>query len=808
MRKKFVRTLWALFLGGIVLIGFGIVAIDKGWIGYMPELADLQDPIDKYSSQLISADGKVLGTWSQNANREYVTFDSISAHVFHALIATEDVRFYEHTGVDFRALGRAILKRGILRQKSAGGGSTITQQLAKQLYSKTAQSTLERLLQKPIEWVIAVELERNYTKEEIMTLYLNHFDFLYNAVGVRSASKTYFNKQPDKLTLEEAALLVGMCKNPAYYNPIRHPERCLERRNTVLEQMEKAGYLTEAEAATAKATPVETDFHRLDHKTGPAPYLREYLRRIMMAEKPERSRYASWQRQQFFEDSVNWATNPLYGWCKKNTKHNGKNYNLYTDGLKVYSTVDSRMQTYAEEAMTQHVAKYLQRQFNAQRHSSGGTFPYIGISRQQANNLLQRAVQRSERYRRMKDAGASEEEIEKAFRTRTEMNVFTYHGEVDTTMTPIDSILYYKSFLRSSLVSIDPSNGYVKAYVGGMDFKHFQYDMGVVGRRQVGSTMKPFVYSLAMEDGLTPDYTVLNVQRSYGGWTPRNGSRACYGARMPLKWGLAQSNNWITAGIMAEVDPSGRRLERLLHQAGIMNPDIQPSMALCLGTCDITACELASAYTMFLNGGLRSAPIFVTRIEDNQGNILAEFQPRQNQVIDEMSAAEMLDMLQGVANAGTARRVHGILGSTARIAAKTGTTNNNADAWFVGCVPQLVTSCWVGGEERDIHFASTGIGQGAAAALPIWAYYMKRVFADSRLGYSPRDEFPEFEYDNVGNEVYNDYDYVSPGSGGGNGDDDDSDGDGSGTSGAGSEGTGGESRERQRQSINSESLFE
>lgn len=808
MRKKIVHTLWALFLAGIFLTGLGVVAIDKGWIGYMPDLADLQDPIDKYASQLISADGKVLGTWSQNANREYVTFDSISAHVFHALIATEDVRFYEHTGVDFRALGRAILKRGVLRQKSAGGGSTITQQLAKQLYSKAAQSTLERLLQKPIEWVIAVELERNYTKEEIMTLYLNHFDFLYNAVGVRSASKTYFNKQPDRLAVEEAALLVGMCKNPAYYNPIRHPERCLERRNTVLDQMEKAGYLTATEAATAKATPVETDFHRLDHKTGPAPYLREYLRRIMMADKPDRSRYADWQRQQFYEDSINWATNPLYGWCKKNTKHNGKHYNLYTDGLKIYTTVDSRMQTYAEEAMNQHVAKYLQRMFNAQRHSSGGTFPYIGISRQQANNLLQRSVQRSERYRRMKDAGASDEEIEKAFRTRTEMNVFTYHGEVDTTMTPIDSILYYKSFLRAALVSIDPSNGYVKAYVGGMDFKHFQYDMGVVGRRQVGSTMKPFVYSLAMEDGLTPDYTVLNVQRSYGGWTPRNGSRACYGARMPLRWGLAQSNNWITAGIMSEVDPSGRRLEKLLHEAGIMNPDIQPSMALCLGTCDITACELASAYTMFVNGGLRSAPIFVTRIEDSHGNVLADFQPRQNQVIDEMSSAEMLEMLQGVANAGTARRVHGLLGSSARIAAKTGTTNNNADAWFVGCVPRLITSCWVGGEERDIHFASTGIGQGAAAALPIWAYYMKRVYADSRLGYSPRDEFPEFDLSSLGNEVYNDYDYVPPSRGGdATGSEGDSDVEG-GDANGGTDGGDSENRERQHHSINSESLFE
>ena len=756
MRKKFVRILWGLFALFVGLIFLAVLAIDKGWIGYMPDMEDLQDPIDRYASQLISSDGQVLGSWSQNENREYVPFDSISPHVFHALIATEDVRFYEHTGVDARALARAVVKRGIFGQKSAGGGSTITQQLAKQLYSKRAKSTMERLLQKPIEWVIAVELERHYTKEEIMTLYLNYFDFLHNAVGIQTASKVYFNKKPLYLNLNEAALLVGMLKNPAYFNPVRYADRCVTRRNVVLGQMAEAGYLSHADVVRHQADSLQLDFHRPDHKVGQTPYLREYLRRIMMASKPDPADYESWQRQQYYEDSLGWATNPLYGWCKKNTKHNGKYYNLYTDGLKVYTTVDTRMQRYAEEAVSQHVAKYLQRIFNGQR-AGNAVFPYVGISKQQRDRIVQRNVMQSSRYKQMKEAGATEEEIQAAFRTKTEMTVFTYRGERDTVMTPMDSILYYKSFLRSALVSIDPANGHVKAYVGGMDYKHFQYDMGVVGRRQVGSTMKPFVYSLAMEDGYSPDYTVRNIQRSYGGWTPKNGSKAAYGAMMPLRWGLATSNNWITAGIMSEVDPSGRRLERMLQECGVANHDVKPSMVLCLGPCEITACELASAYTMFANRGIRSAPIFVTRIEDSQGNVVAEFLPRQNEVLSERSAYEMLGMLQGVANNGTARRVHGIAGNVGPIAAKTGTTNNNADAWFVGIVPRLVTACWVGGEDRDIHFASTSIGQGAAAALPIWGYYMKKVMKNAALGYSAKDVYPKYVPDSLSGEIYNNY---------------------------------------------------
>lgn len=753
MRKKFIRVMWGAFVFTFGLLFLAIIAIDRGWIGYMPPLEDFQAPIDKMSSRLYSADGKYIGSWSAGKNNETIPYDSISQNMFHALMATEDVRFYDHNGIDVRAIMRAIVKRGILGQKSAGGGSTITQQLAKQMYSDVAQNSMERLLQKPIEWVIAIELERHYTKEEIMTLYLNYFDFLHNAVGVKAASRVYFNKSASELTVPEAALLAGMCKNPAYFNPVREPQRCRERRDVVLEQMADAGFISKAEAESAQAKPIELVFTRIERKGSQMPYLHEYLRSTMMAKKPERKKYSS--QQAWYEDSLAWATDPLYGWCNKNHKSDGKPYSLYTDGLKVYTTVDTRMQRYAEEAAFQHVVRYLQPIFNGQR--GHGVFPYIGVSKATINRIINRDIVRSDRYKRMKAAGASNDEIKRAFQKKVKMKVFSYTGDRDVVMSPIDSVLYYKSFLRTSLVSIDPMTGYVKAYVGGLDYDHFQYDMGMNGRRQVGSTMKPLVYSLAMEDGLTPDYRVKNVQRNYGGWSPKNGSKAAYGAMMPLRWGLMTSNNWITAGIMSQVDPTGRRLERLLKDVGVANYDVKPSMVLCLGPCEITACEMASAYTMFANRGIHSAPILVSRIEDANGNILAEFKPRQNEVISDLSAHEMLEMMQGVVNGGTARRVRGIVPNAGPIAAKTGTTNNNADAWFVGVVPKLVTACWVGGVDRDIHFASTSIGQGAAAALPIWGYYMRKVMADPTLSYSSQDKFPEYEDDVVGNEVYNNY---------------------------------------------------
>lgn len=724
----------------------GFIAIWNGWIGYLPELEDLQNPINRYATQVYSSDGKVLGTWHLNKeNRVVVPYEKISPYVVNALVATEDERFYEHSGIDFWALGRAIVKRGILGQTEAGGGSTITQQLAKQLYSEKAHSTLERLMQKPIEWVIAIKLERNYTKQEIIALYLNYFDFLHNAVGIKTAANTYFNKEPSQLDICESATLVGLCKNPSLFNPVRYPERARQRRNVVLAQMLKVGYFTQAQYDKERVKPLKLDFHRIDHKDGTATYFREFLRLYMMAKRPDRndeSRYPSWNQNQYVYDSIAWETDPLYGWCNKNRKRDGEPYNLYADGLKVYTTIDSRMQQFAEQAMYDHVAHYLQPQFERENRGKPNA-PYSNLSAKQVASILNRSKTQSERYRVMRQAGCSDEEIDEAFNTKVHMTVFTYHGDVDTLMSPMDSIRYYKKFLRSGMMSMDPKTGAVKAYVGGLEYEHFMYDMVMSGRRQVGSTIKPFLYSLAMENGYSPCDVAPNVQRTYmvagKPWTPRNGSRSRYGQMVTLKWGLAQSNNWISAYLMSRLNPY--QLVQLLHDFGINNPDIYPSMSLCLGPCDVSVAEMVSAYTVFANHGIRCAPLFVSRIEDNEGNVITEFQPRMNEVVSAETAQKMLVMMMGVVDGGTAGRLRFRYNLTGQIGAKTGTTNLNSDGWFIGFTPDLVTGVWVGGEDRDIHFGSMAMGQGATVSLPIWALYMKSLYAHPDLGYDPDAKF-------------------------------------------------------------------
>lgn len=744
MRKLFVYFLWTLLVVVVLIIGGAYYAIDKGWIGYMPPIEDLQNPINRFATQIYSADGKIIGTWNYNReNRVMVDYTKLSPSLVRALVATEDVRFYDHCGIDFYALGRAVVKRGLLGQKSAGGGSTITQQLAKQLYSEHAGSTLERVLQKPIEWVIALKLERNYTKDEIITMYLNYFDFLHNAVGIKTASNVYFSKEPIDLTVNEAATLVGLCKNPSYYNPVRNPERSRERRNVVLGQMVKAGFLSQADYDKYSAQPVELKFHTADHKEGIAVYLREYLRRYMTARKPDRALYPSWNMVKYYNDSINWETDPLYGWCNKNKKRNGDYYSIYTDGLKVYTTIDSRMQQYAEQAVYQHVAKYLQPAFNAEKKKNANAPYSSNLSTEQVRQILNRSVRQSERYRVLHEDGATEAEIQQSFRTPTRMSVFTYHGSVDTTMTPLDSIRYYKSFLRSGFVSVCPQNGHVKAYVGGLNYEYFAYDMVMEGRRQVGSTIKPYLYSLAMENGFSPCDEAPNVQETYmvagRPWTPRNGSRARYGEMVTLKWGLQQSNNWISAYLMSKLNPQA--FVDLLREYGIRNPEIHPSMALCLGPCDISVGEMASAYTAFVNHGIRASLMFVTKIEDSEGNLIAQFQPRMNEVISEESAYKMLYMLKAVVDGGTASRLRNKYNLKGDIAGKTGTTNNNSDAWFMGVTPTLVNACWVGGDDRDIHFNTMVYGQGAAMALPIFALYMQNVYKDPQLGYNENAVF-------------------------------------------------------------------
>ncbi len=744
MRKTFVHFLWGALFTVFAACGIAFTAIWNGWIGYMPPVEDLQNPINRFATQIYSSDGKVIGTWNFNReNRICVSYSNLSPYLVQALVSTEDERFYEHSGIDFIALGRAIVKRGILGQASAGGGSTITQQLAKQLYSCTARSTVERLLQKPIEWVIAVKLERNYTKEEIIALYLNYFDFLHNAVGIKTAANTYFNKEPKDLNVVESATLIGLCKNPSLFNPVRYPERCTERRNVVLDQMRKSGHLTKSECAQYSAEPLALNFRRIDHKDGTAPYLREFLRVYMSAERPDLSKYPSWNKRQYVFDSIAWATDPLYGWCNKNFKKDGSPYNLNADGLKVYTTINSRMQRYAEEVVYAHVARYLQPEFfKEQRNKPNAPFT-SDLSAKQVRQILDRAIAQSDRYRGLKAAGASEEEIRKSFRTPTEMSVFTYHGDIDTVMTPLDSIRYVKSFLRAGFMSMEPSTGAVKAYVGGLDYSHFMYDMVMNGRRQVGSTIKPFLYSLAMENGFSPCDKAPNVQHTYivagQPWTPRNANRKRYGEMVTLKWGLAQSNNWISAYLMSKMNP--QQFVSLLRVYGINNPDIHPSMSLCLGPCEVSVAEMVSAYTTFANHGIRTAPMFVTRIEDNEGNVISTFQPRMNEVISSESANKMLVLLMGVVDNGTAGRLRYKYNFTGEIGGKTGTTNRNSDAWFVGFTPQLVSGCWVGGEDRDIHFDTMRMGQGATMALPIWAYFMKKVYADTSLPYSQNAKF-------------------------------------------------------------------
>lgn len=745
MKKWFIRTLWGglvLVLGGLVLIFW---AIWEGFIGYMPPIEDLQNPINRYATQVYTADGIQIGTWSMSReNRVMVEYQDMAPSLIDALVATEDARFYEHSGIDYYALARAVIKRGVMGHKNAGGGSTITQQLAKQLYSETAKSTTERLFQKPIEWVIAVKLERNYTKEEIVSMYLNYFDFLHNAVGIKTAASTYFSKEPSELTLTESATLVGLCKNPSYFNPVRHGDRCLERRNVVLGQMLKEGYITQQVYDSCCNVPLNLKFHVTDHKDGSATYFRDFLRRYMMAKKPKKSDYPQWNYVKYFLDSINWVEDPLFGWCNKNTKRDGSHYNIYTDGLKIYTTLDSRMQQYAEQACYDHVVGYLQPEFNKANKQKANA-PYSkNLSAAEVQRILQRSVRQSERYRVMKDNGASDEEIKKAFNTRVPMHVFTYKGDKDTVMTPLDSIRYYKSFLRTGFFSMNPLNGHVKAYVGGLDFEHFAYDMATEGRRQVGSTIKPLLYSLAMENGMSPCDVVPNVQQTYivagNPWTPRNGSRARYGQMVTLIWGLQQSNNWISAYLMMNrLTPDA--FVTLLHNYGIRNPEIHPSPALCLGPCEITVAEMVSAYTAFVNHGIRSAPQYVTRITDNDGNVIVEFKPRMKEVISGESADKMLYMLRQVVEGGTARRLRFRYNLTAPIGGKTGTTNSNSDGWFMGLTPRLVSGCWVGGDDRDIHFDSMTYGQGASMALPVFALYMKKLYADKTLDYSEEDQF-------------------------------------------------------------------
>lgn len=749
--KKMIRALWTINFCGVALVMLIGVMIYHGYIGYMPPVEGLLNPEDRFASRLFTSDGVEMGRFYQSRNnRVYADYSEISPNVINALIATEDERFMQHSGIDIMALSRVLFKTILLRQKNAGGGSTITQQLAKQLYSPESDGLMDRFIQKPVEWAIAVKLERYYTKEEIIKMYLNQFDFLNNAVGIKTAAHVYFNTTPDSLKIEQAAMLVGMAKNPSLYNPARadRKDAAVGRRNVVLQQMLKADLITEAECDSLCALPLEIKFTKVDHKDGIAPYFREAVRLMMQAKEPRRGDYPDWDQQRFVDDSIQWATNPLYGWVEKNPKPDGTKYNIYTDGLRIYTSIDSRMQKYAEEAVIDHLKNTLQPQFDREKGSRG---PYTTNSAELGQltprKLIDRAIRQSERYRVLKNAGMSDAEIMEEFDKPVDMTVFSYDGgQVQKTMSPRDSVVYQKMFLRAGFMSMDPLTGQVKAYVGGPNFHFFQYDMAGVGRRQIGSTVKPFLYTYAFEEGFTPCDMFLNAQPSITlptgeVWAPRNTGHARIGEMVDLYWALTNSNNWISARLMSELSPS--TLARTMHTFGITN-HLDPVVSLCLGPCDVSVREMVTAYTAFSNKGLRVDPIYVTKITDNNGNVISEFTPQYTEVMSQEAYFKMVNILQNVINSGTGSRLRRApYNITAVMGGKTGTTNYNADGWFMGFTPNLVSGVWVGGDERYIHFNRMAQGQGAAMALPIYGLYMKKVYADKSLPYSQTLQFPE-----------------------------------------------------------------
>ena len=768
-----IKWMWISFLALGGAIGIFMLLIYNGVIGYMPPIEELEDPHDKLASVVYASDGTTeLGRYFAGAgNRVYTDYDALSPYVIDALIATEDVRFESHSGIDFWALGRTMVKTVMMGDKSSGGASTITQQLAKQLYSQPSSNMLKRAMQKPIEWMIALKLERFYTKDEILNMYLNRFDFLNNAVGIKTAAHVYFGKEPGELRCEEAAMLVGMLKNPSYYNPLRHPERTLNRRNTVLEQMEKAGKLSKEECASLKLLPLGLDYHKVDHKVGTAPYLREEIRRLMTAKKPERPDKSKYDNKMAYDiamgnyntDSTQWEENPLYGWIEKNPKPDGSKYNLYTDGLKIYSTIDLKMQEYAEEAVRKHLGETLQPAFFQEKKGQKNgpyTTNQAELSTKGVEQLIRNAIRQSERYRVMKLAGHSQEEIDRAFNTPVEMDIFAYvkedgktvPGSKTVTMTPRDSLLYMKSILRTGLMSMDPHTGNVKAYVGGPDFQWFQYDMVSRGKRQIGSTAKPFLYTLAMEQDFTPCSRFLNTQPTFNGWSPRNSGGGHVGEMVTLHWALTNSNNWISARLVNELKPIN--LANKMRVFGLTG-HIEAYMPLCLGTVDVPVRDMVGAYTTFANKGIRTDPVFVTKIEDNQGNLIYSATPHRTEVTSEQSYWKILSMLMSVVESGTGASLRSRYGITAQMGGKTGTTNSNSDSWFMGFTPDLVTGTWVGGDERYIHFNTMALGQGARAALPIYGLYMQKVYADKTLPYSQdaKFEFPA-DCDVCGGEVW------------------------------------------------------
>lgn len=739
--KKYLRIFWSLYGTGVFVIILLFYGISHGWFGFMPTFDELENHENYLASQVISSDGKTIGRYFLQENRLEVSYDEFTPDLVNALICTEDVRFYKHSGVDLRGLFR-VIKGLVTFNSSSGGGSTISQQLAKMLFPREVDSKVDLVMRKFKEWVIAVKLEKSFTKEEILTMYLNKYDYLNLAVGIKSAAQVYFNTSPDSLKLDQVAMLVGMAKNSSLYNPLRRAELTRNRRNVVLSQMEKYGYIDEATYDSVSALPLGLDYQRVDFKNGLAPYFREYLRITLGAQKPDRSKYASWQQQKFIEDSIEWENNPWYGWCRKNIKPDGTQYDLYKDGIKIYTTVDSRMQRYAEEAVTEHLKTDLQPKFDKYLRSLRNR-PFPNDFGQDAiDELMDRSIKQSERYRLAKLSGMNFNQIRKKFGEPVEMTVFTWKGDRDTLMSPLDSIKHYLSFFRSSFMAMDVETGHVKAYVGGPNYKHFMYDMVKGGKRQVGSTVKPFLYTLAMQNGLSPCTKVPNVKQQFilpdgNVWEAKNSSPEKEGEMVTLKWGLANSVNQISAWVMKQYNPQS--VVDVMKRMGIYSP-IDPVPSMFLGTSDITLYEMVGAYATFANKGVYTQPIFITHIEDKHGNVIARFNPERHVAIDEQTAYLMINLMRGVIDNGSGRRIrwHEVYGRIeGPIAGKTGTTQNHSDGWFCALTPQLAAATWTGADLRSIRFGSLSEGQGANMALPVWGRFMRRVYADPGLPYKP-----------------------------------------------------------------------
>ena len=702
-----------------------------------PTFEELENPNNRFASEVYFADGPIMNRYFEKENRKYIEYREIPQSVIDALIATEDVRFYDHSGVDVRGLFR-VAKGLLTANPSAGGGSTISQQLAKMLFPRESDlNVFELAIRKFREWVIAVRLEKSYTKEEILTMYLNKYDFLNLAVGISSAADIYFQVPLDSLKVEQAAMLIGMAKNSSYYNPVRRPELTLNRRNVVLSQMYKYDKITREECDSLKKLPLGLNFKRVDHKEGLATYFREYLRLFMTANKPDRKRYRD--LSQFRLDSIAWETNPLYGWCKKNVKVDGSHYDLYSDGLKIYTTLDSRMQKYAEEAVREHLSQDLQPLFDKEKVKKLRPPFSNDMTPAEIEEVLDRSIRQSERYRVLSKQGMSFDEIRKTFDQPLEMQVFTWSGIRDTVMTPLDSIKHYKSFFRSGFMVMQPQTGYIKAYVGGPDYRYFMYDMVSAGKRQVGSTIKPILYTLAMQEGLGPCDKVPNIPQTFilptgEPWSARGGTKR-QGEMVTLRWGLANSENNISAWVLKQFTPEA--VAQMAHKMGITS-FIDPVPSVFLGTAEITVKEMVAAYSIFANKGVYNSPLPVYRIEDKYGNVLQEFRPESREVITENTAYLMCNLLEGVVTGGTGVRLRYKYKLMNPMGGKTGTTQKHADGWFMGVTPDLVGGVWVGAEDRSIHFQNLANGQGASMALPIWAKFLLKAYADPRLKMSDR----------------------------------------------------------------------